>query len=151
MEIREYKETDREICSRILDGLKDWFAIDSANKGFISILGKIPSAVAVTKTGVSGFIAIEQHNPVSMEIHVLAVKKECHNSGIGSALLAWSESWCRKNGVNWLHVKTRGPSTPDPDYEKTRKFYESKGFDPLFETLKIWGPEDAALIMIKKL
>jgi hypothetical protein len=51
--------------------------------------------------------------------------------------------------VRWLHVKTRGPATPDPHYERTRRFYLALGFEPLFESLTLWGPEDAALILVK--
>ena len=49
----------------------------------------------------------------------------------------------------WLHVKTRGPSTPDPGCEKTRRFYLAAGFDPLFESLTLWDPEDAARILVE--
>jgi len=149
--IRDFEEKDRERCKEILSGLSDWFAIQSANEAYIAILGTIPTAVAVVNERITGFVALEQHNSNSVEIHVLAVEKKLHRSGIGAELMSWSESWRRKKGVSWFHVKTRGPSTPDPDYEKTRKFYEAKGFAPLFESLTLWGPEDAALIMVKKL
>ncbi len=149
--VRDFVEQDREFCKRILEGLSDWFGIKSVNEAYISILGTIPTAVAVVDGNIVGFAALEQHNRDSMELHVLAVEKSCHNRGIGTALINWSESWCRSTGVTWFHVKTRGPSTPDPEYERTRKFYEAKGFASLFESLTHWGPEDAALIMVKKL
>ena len=66
-------------------------------------------------------------------------------------MVAWAESWCSKRAAKWLHVKTRGPSTPDPDYEKTRIFYGAVGFETLFETQDLWGPQDAALILVKRL
>ena len=84
------------------------------------------------------------------EIDVMALQREFHRSGAGQALVAWCFEWCRSNNVVWLHVKTRGPTTPDPFYERTRQFYQAVGFDPLFESLDIWGPEDAALILICK-
>jgi len=149
--IRDFVEPDRAICKRVLEGLGDWFGIQSANKAYISILGTIPTAVAVVDDQITGFAALERHNSDSIELHVIAVEKTYHNRGIGTELLNWSESWCRSNGVSWFHVKTRGPSTPDPGYEKTRKFYEARGFVPLFESLTLWGSEDAALIMVKKL
>ena len=43
--------------------------------------------------------------------------------------------------VRWLHVKTRGPSTYDEDYERTRRFYLAVGFEVLYESRTEWGPE----------
>lgn len=149
--IRDFVERDREFCKKVLDGLSDWFGIKSVNEAYISILGTIPTAVAVIDGEITGFAALEQHNNDSIELHVLAVGKTYHNSGIGTELIKWSESWCRSKGASWFHVKTRGPSTPDPGYERTRKFYEAKGFVSLFESLTLWGPENAALIMVKRL
>ncbi len=149
--IRDFVEQDRVICKKILEGLSNWFGIKSANEAYISILGSIPTAVAIIDDKITGFAVLEQHNSDSIELHVLAVELSHHNSGIGTELINWSESWCRARDVSWFHVKTRGPSTPDPEYEKTRKFYEAKGFVALFESLTLWGPEDAALIMVKKL
>jgi len=149
--IRDFAERDREFCKKVLDGLGDWFGIKSSNEAYISILGTIPTAVAVIDGTIAGFAALEQHNNDSIELHVLAVEKKYHNSGIGTELIKWSESWCRSRGASWFHVKTLGSSTPDPGYERTRKFYEAKGFVSLFESLTLWGPENAALIMVKKL
>ena len=151
MIVRDFVEQDRGSCKGVLDGLSDWFGSKSSNEGFISILGTIPTAVAVVDGTITGFAALEQHNADSVELHVLAVERSCHNSGIGTELVNWSESWCRSEGVTWFHVKTRGPSTPDSGYERTRRFYEAKGFLSLFESLTHWGPEDAALIMVKRL
>lgn len=149
--IQDFEETDRKICEEILSGLKDWFGIQSANEAYIAILGKIPTAVAIVDGKIAGFIALEQHYANSVEIHVIAVEKKHHLRGLGTKLLDWAESWCRSKKVSWFHVKTRGQSTPDPGYEKTRQFYQAKGFAPLFESLTLWGSEDAALIMVKKL
>ena len=80
---------------------------------------------------------------------VLAVDRDRHREGAGRALVAWTEAWCRERRVRWLHVKTRGPSTPDEGYERTRHFYLAMGFETLFETLDLWGPRDAALILVK--
>ena len=49
-----------------------------------------------------------------------------------------------------LHVKTVGPSSPDPSYAATRRFYAATGFKPLFESSTIWG-EDPCLVMVKRL
>lgn len=151
VEVRDFTEDDRTECARLLNELPEWFGIAEANAAYIDILGTVPTAVALHNGQLLGFIALEEHNSRSVEIHVLAVDRENHNRGVGSALIAWSESRCQEMSARWLHVKTRGPSTPDPEYARTRSFYLAKGFEPLFESLTLWGPEDAALILIKKL
>ena len=149
--IRDFEEQDRKSCEIVLAGLRDWFADESANARYISILGTIPSAVAVLDGNITGLAALEQHNSDSIELHVLAVDPTYHSSGIGTELVNWAESWCRSTGAAWFHVKTLGPSTPNSGFEKTRKLYDARGFVNLFESLTLWGPGNAALIMAKKL
>ena len=151
VQIADFTEDDRAACSAILRGLPEWFGIEEANLAYIEILGRIPTAVAHIDQQVVGFIALEQSNSKSMEIHVMAADRSLHNRGIGTLLVNWAQEQCREARVPWLHVKTRGPSTPDPYYELTRAFYFAKGFDALFESLTLWGPSDAALILVKKL
>jgi len=147
--IRKLRGEDVPACERLLAALPDWFGIEATNREYIGGLVTRSSAVAEVSDQIAGFLSIEQHNPVSAEVHVMAVDPELHRHGVGSALLEWAEQWCTEHGVRWLHVKTRGPSTPDPGYERTRHFYLAQGFEPLFETLELWGPQDAALILIK--
>jgi GNAT superfamily N-acetyltransferase len=94
---------------------------------------------------------MQEHNAQSVEITVMAVASSLHRHGIGTRLVAAAEKRCVDSGVHWLHVKTRGPATFDEDYELTRRFYRALGFEPLYESLTEWGPEDAALVLVKHL
>lgn len=151
VQVRELRAKDVTACAGILTALPEWFGLAESNREYVDSLCRIPAAVAERETAVIGFVGIEPHNPRSVEILVMAVDPHHHRAGVGSALLAWAEAWCRNADVPWLHVKTRGPSTPDPGYERTRRFYIAAGFDPLFESKTLWGPEDAALILVKRL
>jgi GNAT superfamily N-acetyltransferase len=150
-QIRKLRPSDVAACETILTGLPDWFGLEEANREYIEGLLSRASAVADLSGRVAGFVSIERHNARAAEIHVMAVDRAMHRNGVGSALLDWAERWCAAEGVRWLHVKTRGPATPDPGYEDTRRFYLAQGFEPLFETLELWGPENAALVLIKSL
>ncbi len=149
MNIREFAESDREDCRQLLDSLGDWFGIEESNREYIATLGELPTAVVEDNGKIKGFTSIKVHNEESMELFVIAVYEDQHRQGVGSLLLSWVEEYCRQNGAKFLHVKTRGPLTPDPGYERTRQFYLARGFTPLFETLDLWGPQDSALIMVK--
>jgi GNAT superfamily N-acetyltransferase len=148
--IRDIDATDIPACAEILAALPDWFGLEESNRRYIENLSRLPAAVALVSGEVVGFVSLERHNPHSVEIEAMAVEPGLHREGVGGALIVWAEGWCAEKGVRWLHVKTRGPATPDPGYERTRAFYLAAGFDPLFETLELWGPEDAALVLVKR-
>lgn len=81
----------------------------------------------------------------------MAVRPDWHRQGIGRALLAQLEREATARGGRWLHVKTLAPSHPDPFYARTRKFYRAMGFDLLFESEALWGPENPAAVLVKPL
>ena len=149
--VRELKPADVPGCARILADLPDWFGLEASNRAYVESLSRLPAAVAESEGRVVGFAAIELHNPVSAEIHVMGVERALHRRGVGGALVRWARQAARERGAHWLHVKTRGPLTPDPDYDKTRAFYLAQGFEPLFESLALWGPENSALVLVMRL
>ncbi len=149
--IRELKPADVPACARILADLLDWFGIEASNRAYLESLSRLPAAVAEADGRIVGFAAIELHNPVSAEIHVMGVERIRHRQGVGRELVRWAREASRARGARWLHVKTRGPATPDPEYAHRRAFYLAQGFEPLFESLSLWGAENAALILVSSL
>jgi GNAT superfamily N-acetyltransferase len=135
----------------VLRALPDWFGLEESNRAYVESLRRLPGAVAESRGEVIGFVALEESNPLSWEIHVMGVLREWHRRGVGRQLVRWSREFAAARGAHWLHVKTRGPLTPDPDYEKTRAFYLAQGFEPLFETLAMWGPENSTLVLVMRL
>ncbi len=151
--IRPLKKDDVAACAAILERLPQWFGIAVANAAYVESLGRLPAFVAVRAEPhtVVGFIAIEQHSPTAAEISVMGVDPDLHRRGIGHALVLAAEARCHADEVEWLHVKTRGPSTYDDDYERTRRFYRAEGFAELYESLSEWGEQNAALVLVKHL
>jgi N-acetylglutamate synthase-like GNAT family acetyltransferase len=149
-DVRAFEPSDRDRCREILDSLPEWFAIASSNDRYISGLNPGSSAVILVDDEVFGFVSLTHTAESAVEIDVLALHFKARRQGLGSRLILWVEEFCREHQVKWLHVKTRGPSTPDPFFLDTRAFYTALGFDSLFESLTLWGPEDSALIMLKR-
>jgi ribosomal protein S18 acetylase RimI-like enzyme len=152
--IRRLAADDIDACAALLERLPEWFGIPEANAAYTASLAHLVGFVAVDEEDadrVLGFLALVRHNAASAEISVMGVDPTCHREGIGRALVDTAERWCRDEDVVWLHVKTRGPSTYDDDYERTRRFYAGVGFTPLYESLTEWGPANAALVMVKHL
>ena len=151
IEIRALEPADIPVCAEILRSLPEWFGLEESNREYIDSLQRFPAFVATANDRIVGFLSAQEHNTATAEISVMAVERDLHRSGIGRRLIEHVEQWARNRDFQLLHVKTRGPSGPDPFYARTQKFYEALGFLPLFETAALWGEEDPALLLVKPL
>lgn len=99
----------------------------------------------------SGFLSLKRHTPHAAEVYVMGVRREYHRTGVGRRLVQTAEAWLRRQGVEYLQVKTLGPSRDDENYARTRAFYQALGFRPLEELTQVWDAQNPCLIMIKRL
>jgi GNAT superfamily N-acetyltransferase len=136
-------------CERILRALPDFFGIESAVQHYIQAVNDLPTVVACVEQQPVGFFTIKQHFPRAAEAYVLGVLPEYQRLGIGRAMLRWAEDYLREQKVDYLQVKTLGPSHADPGYARTRAFYEREGFCPLEEFSQIWDESNPCLILVK--
>jgi ribosomal protein S18 acetylase RimI-like enzyme len=131
----------------VLEALPDWFGLPDAVERYVNDV----AALVVLAVDDSGFLALKAHTDMAAEIYVMGVLPEHHGRGIGTALVAEAEGLLREMGIEYLQVKTLGPSRPDEHYAATRRFYEARGFRPLEEIASIWDEENPCLIMVKRL
>jgi GNAT superfamily N-acetyltransferase len=153
-------EPDPATVERLLRQLPDWFGIESSVVEYIESARRLPaylawphdpSAPAGSPPGLAaGVLLAVRHFPRSAEIYLMAVDPVVHRRGAGRALVAALESDLIADRVEFLQVKTLGPSHPDLGYARTRQFYASVGFQPLEEITGLW-PDNPCLIMIKTL
>lgn len=80
----------------------------------------------------------------------MAVAKNAHGMGVGTALTRWVERVLWYDGIEYLQVKTQGPSRPCPEYARTLHFYEKMGFARLEELHGLWAGIPC-LILVKRL
>ena len=139
------------ICGPILRSLPDWFGIEKAILGYECEIDRLPTFLAKDDGIVLGFISLKQHFPASAEIYVMGVLPEAHRLGIGRALVTAAEAHARRLGIEYLQVKTLGPTNQDPGYARTRVFYNAMGFVPMEEFKKIWDENNPCLILVKRL
>lgn len=139
------------ICEAILRSLPDWFGIEEAIVHYVEEIDRLPTWLALEDARLLGFISVKQHNPHSAEIYVMGIRAEAHRRGIGLRLMKQAEAWCRGGGVEYLQVKTLGPSHSDTFYAGTRAFYAAAGFRPLEEFRQIWDEHNPCLVMVKKI
>jgi ribosomal protein S18 acetylase RimI-like enzyme len=144
---------------RLLHLLPGWFGIDSANAGYVQKARELPAYLAwpgkepLTPSGLrqpSGVLLAIRHSPWAAEIYLMAVDPDMHRRGAGRALVNALEADLIADGVEFLQVKTLGPSQPDAGYAETRQFYAGMGFRALEEITGLW-PGNPCLIMVKSL
>jgi N-acetylglutamate synthase-like GNAT family acetyltransferase len=136
---------------RILDGLPMWFGMPESNEEYVEKASTLTNVVARDGGDVVGICLLQEHNPRSVEIDLIAVPEPMHRRGIGRMILEHVERELVAGGVRMLHVKTYGPSGSSVEYERTREFYEGTGFVPLEERTDIWGEQNPCLILVKPL
>lgn len=149
--IKEIPSLRYPVCRALLLSLPEWFGIPEHLERYAEDTDRLPTLGAYAPSGeLVGFLTLQQHNPFTADIHVIAVSPESHGQGIGSLLVQHAERAARALGCELLMVKTLGPSKPDPFYDRTRAFYLKAGFRPLEELSGVWG-ENPCLVMVKPL
>ena len=138
-------------CVPLLRLLPDWFGIEEAILDYERQIEHLPTFLAKGDGRVLGFLSLKQHNPFTAEILVMAVHPQAQRGGIGRALVEAADVHARGLGLEYMQVKTLGPSHPDEGYAHTRAFYEALGFRSLEEFTQIWDENNPCLVMVKRL
>jgi coenzyme F420-0:L-glutamate ligase / coenzyme F420-1:gamma-L-glutamate ligase len=145
VEIHDAAERSR-VAEAVLRDLPEWFGIEESTRQYIEDAATLPTLAVEPDLA---FLSLKQHTPRAAELYVLGVRREHHRRGLGRALVAEGERWCRARGIRYLQVKTLGPSRPDTGYDATRAFYEAVGFVALEELHDFWSHDNPALILVK--
>jgi ribosomal protein S18 acetylase RimI-like enzyme len=139
------------ICKPILRALPQWFGIEEATQQYARDTEVMPTFLAYTGDSAIGFLTMKKHGDKAAEIQVMGVLPEYHRTGTGHALVDRAEEHLRKQGVEYLQVKTLSAKHPDENYARTRAFYLAMGFVELEEFPTLWGEENPCLQLVKRL
>ena len=150
LSIRPLKPGEGTTCRAIMQSLPDWFGIAEAVAQYARDAEAMETYLALRVDEAVGFLTLNRHSNYSWEIQAMAVRKDHHRTGVGRALVAHAEAALRARGVEFLQVKTLGPSRNHEPYARTRRFYEVMGFRMLEEN-RLWGDRNPCLIMVKHL
>jgi GNAT superfamily N-acetyltransferase len=134
------------LCETVLRDLPEWFGIEEATAAYIHEVAELPTF----GIGDDAFLSLKLHTPRAAEVYVMGVRRARHGQGLGTALLLAAEEYLGTRGFEYLQVKTLGPSWPDEGYERTRAFYEARGFVPLEEIHGLWE-HNPCLLQVKRL
>lgn len=138
-------------CAELLTTVPHWFGIAEANEEYRRVADRCPTLVAKDDAQTVGFPTVVRHSPHAAELHVMAVRPELHRRGIGRLLVAAAEDRLRAEGVEYLQVKTLSASAADQPYLDTLAFYTGLDFRVLEEMTSLWGPDNPAVLLVKRL
>jgi GNAT superfamily N-acetyltransferase len=148
--IRRLRQGEGAECEKVMRSLPGWFGIEEAILDYARSTESMETYVAESGGAVVGFVTLNQRSSATAEIHVMALRPEFHGQGVGRRLVEHVERVLADRPIEFLEVKTVGPSLPNAEYERTRGFYEHVGFRPLEEN-DLWGEDSPCLIMVKHL
>jgi ribosomal protein S18 acetylase RimI-like enzyme len=138
------------ICREVLESLPEWFGIPASVENYVAAADELPMLACFDPAGeVIGFVSVKAHTPFAAEIYVMGVKRPWHRRGIGRALIEAVVQLAISEGLRFLIVKTLSPANDDPNYARTRLFYEAVGFLPIEEFPTLWGPENPSVFMLR--
>ena len=145
------RQEKSQICEAILRALPAWFGIEQAIVDYVNDVQTMPFCGVMMDDNPIGFVAINDHNSSTAEIHVMGVLENHQWHGIGRQLVQWCEQHCMQTNREFLTVKTLDESRENGEYARTRLFYLSMGFIPLEVFPELWGPENPCLMLAKHL
>jgi ribosomal protein S18 acetylase RimI-like enzyme len=138
------------MCREVLESLPEWFGIPATIESYVAAADELPMLACFDPAGdVVGFVSVKTHTAFAAEVYVMGVKGSWHRRGIGRASIEAVVELAISQGVRFLTVKTLSPSNDDPNYTRTRLFYEAVGFLPIEEFPTLWGPENPCAFMLR--
>lgn len=142
----------RPQCEAILRDLPDWFGIEESLVEYAEAAQEQPTLLAESADGETvGFLSMRRHFKHAAEIHCIAVLRRAHRRGIGATLVQAAVDWLSKQAVEYLQVKTLGPSRACEHYDRTRRFYLALGFRELEEFKTLWDERNPCLLLVRSI
>ncbi len=140
------------ICREVIESLPDWFGIPASNEQFVAAAKDLPMLACFAPNGdVLGFVSMKARTTIATELYVLGVKRKWHRRGVGRSLIEAAAEFAALQGARFLTVKTLAPSSSDPNYAITRRFYEAMGFLHIEEFPTLWNQDNPCLLMLRPL
>lgn len=126
----------------VAEELIDSYLDDPISSGYLTFVAEVNSRVV-------GYICIGP-TPLTegtWDIYWIAVSQEEQIRGIGTALLAFAENKIRESRGRLAFIETSSKT----QYDKTRNFYRSRGYEVVCKIADFYAPGDDKLILLKSL
>ena len=138
------------IAREILEALPDWFGIPESREKYIIESREEPFFAALDENGAAGFLCLKETGKATVELAVMGVRKECHRSGIGTALFRAAKAYAQSAGYAFMQVKTVQMGRYE-DYDRTNLFYLSLGFREFEVFPDLWDEANPCQVYVMSL
>ena len=138
------------IAREILEALPDWFGIPESREKYILESREEPFFAALNENGAAGFLCLKETGRATVELAVMGVRKDCHRSGIGTALFRAAKAYAQSTGYAFMQVKTVQMGRYE-DYDRTNLFYLSLGFHEFEVFPDLWDEANPCQIYVMSL
>jgi GNAT superfamily N-acetyltransferase len=134
----EFPPTDVSVAEELIDAYLE----DPVNSGYFVLVAEANSSVV-------GYIC---YGPTPLangtwDVYWMAVARPERGQGVGGALLSAAEAKIKETQARLVLIET----SSKPNYEKTRRFYQSQGYEVISHIPDFYEPGDDKLTFQKRL
>ena len=140
-----------KLCRAITFGLPDYFGLSECNESYANGVRERINFAAKSHSGsYVGLLSLDFPHPNNSNIYWMAVQRDVHDQGVGQLLIKYASQYATAHNAKTMTVETLSPTETDLNYLRTYKFYETCGFNPLFN-LQPSGYNFTMVYMLKNL
>ena len=134
----EFKPSEVVVAEEVLDSY-----LNDPSAGYFTLVAETDTAV------IAGYVCFGT-TPLTegtWDIYWIAVAREMQGKGIGAALLNVAENKIKQVEGRLIFAET----SSIPEYDKTRRFYQSRGYGVVAQIADFYVPGDDKIIFQKRL
>jgi len=142
---------EKEIIARfILEDLEEWFGVEKYREDYIKKSKDLPFFASYDNQEYQGFLMLKETSKSCVEISCMGVLRVFHHQGLGKKLVSFAEEYAKDKGYSYMQVKTVAFGHYK-SYDKTNRFYQSVGFEPIEIFPTLWDEHNPCLLYVKYL
>ncbi len=133
----EFNALDLVVAEEVIDSYLE----DAAGSGYQVL-------VAESESSPAGYVCYGFNNMTqsTWDVYWIAVARSHQGQGIGRELLSSAEKNIREAGGKLIIIET----SSTPDYDRTNRFYQSRGYKLVCQIADFYGPGDDQIIYEKR-
>ena len=134
IQIKQISPDDAEnLCRSIIKDLPEYFGLPECNEVYAKGVREHTN-FAVQHQGVFvGLLSLAFPYPQTGQIYWMGILRQHQGKGLGRSLVHTAVQFAKQKGAKLLTVETLSKKASDENYLKTYSFYETLGFQPLFD------------------